>query len=324
MKPQSYPRQFSRTAAGSAEARANPLLLLLIAGGIAVGGYWVGKGRPTPPPPTTAIYSSAPVLSVQTRQALAGLTADVELRLYAPTDAEALAETTREYLYQVQQWLAEYARGGAGRVRFSQHDPQTDPAAKSAATAAGMVPFVSETGAIVYLGLTVSSGGQVELLPALTPEWAGAFEADLTRAIQRVTARRSDGGRREIRPGHLAADPLVTPVDPELSEALLKRFPDLAQRPRAELAQILRGEAFAEYKTVAEELQQKISAAEQELAAAQAKKSEAASQAALRQLQSLQHEQADKLKAITARLQEQLTTLEQLTTAPALPPSARQ
>ena len=164
------------------------------------------------------------------------------------------------------------------------------------------------------------SGARVESITPLAPEWETALESDLSRAIQRVTAKAvlSGGGKAGARGAVQAA-----PIDPAVSEQLLRLFPDLKTRSYDAMAQELRVAALEEFKTATTELQTKVSAAQQALAAAQANKGEAEQQEALKNFQQVQAEQAEKLKGITAWLQERLTALQQLKSASDLSSPAR-
>lgn len=92
-------------------------------------------------------------------------------------------------------------------------------------------------------------------------------------------------------------------------------FPDLASQTFDDAAKILREGALEEFKTAADTMQTKVAVAQKALAVAQANNSEAAQQSALKAFQEVQSEQTDKLKAITAHLQERITVLERLKNA---------
>ncbi|MGC3961696.1 MAG: Gldg family protein [Verrucomicrobiota bacterium] len=291
------------------------LTILLAAGLIlALGGLWFSH-RTSLPPASAPATPPTPGLSEATQKILAGLPTSIEVRFFAPDDAVTLPENLRSYIMRVSQLLAEYERGAAGKLRINRADPQTDLAAKTAAGAAGVVPFGSETGEIVYLGLTVGNGAQIESITPLTPEWETALESDLSRAIQRLTTQTASV--KPTRSGKRAtAQP--DPINPATSEQLLKMFPDLATRSYDSMAQELRTATLEEFKVATAELQTKVSAAQQALADAQANKSAAEQQEALQNFQRVQAEQAEKLKGITAWLQERLTVLQRLKTAPEL------
>lgn len=309
------PKNHAHRATCHAASRLSVLLLVGVGGVLALGGYWFSN-RTRQVPVETAAESPAPVsLSASTQKILTGLTASIEIRFFAPDDAVTLPENLRSYITRVAQLLAEYERVAAGKLHVRRSDPQTDAAAKTAASAAGVLPFASATGEIVYLGLTVGTGTQLEAIAPLAPEWEAALESDLSRAIQRLTSQTAV--TKPARPGgRTAAQP--EPINPATSEQLLKMFPDLASRSYDSMAQELRTATLEEFKTATADLQSKVSAAQQALADAQANKDAAAQQEAWQNFQRVQAEQAEKLKGITAWLQERLTVLQRLKATPEL------
>ena len=64
------------------------------------------------------------------------------------------------------------------------------------------------------------------------------------------------------------------------------------------------------------EMEKQIQAAQQQLADAQNSRPEAEQQAAMKHLQQVQLDQAEKLKAIAARLQAQISAFQQMKAAP--------
>jgi hypothetical protein len=297
-------------AAGRVGFLAFVALILILAG----GGLWYWRSNR--PQAVETVEASAPsgVLSETTTRILAGLDSPIDLRLFAPAKVSALPEALGGYVMRVESLLAEYERVAAGKVRVSKRDPQTDQAAKAAAGAAGIVPFASENGEIVYLGLTVGNGVRVEAIAPLAPEWEAALESDISRAISRVMA----SAAVPARPGtQTPATP--APIDPAISEELLKRFPDLASRSFDEAAQVLREGALEEFKSAVLEMQAKVQVAQQNLIAARQNKSEAEQQAALKAYQEVQAEQDAKLKEIPARLQQRIVALQRLKNPSALP-----
>ena len=302
-------------AAGRVGLLAFVALLLILAG----GGLWYWQS--SRPRAVDAVEASAPsgVLSETTTRILAGLDAPIDLRLFAPADVSALPAALGGYVTRVKGLLAEYESVAAGKVRVSQRDPQTDQAAKAAAGAAGIVPFASENGEIVYLGLTVGNGVRVESISPLAPEWEAALESDVSRAIRRVTAPTVAPARLGDQTPARAAS-----LDPVISEELLKTFPDLASRSFDEAAQVLRESTLAEFKSAVLEMQAKVQVAQQNLIAARQNKSEAEQQAALKAYQQVQAEQDAKLKEIPARLQQRIVALQRLKSASALPAPGQQ
>lgn len=298
-----------------------PLFLLTLVGLVLIGGgglCWMQfRNR------TTIILepaSNSVNLSDSTRRILDELSAPLEIRFFAPGETSVVPEYLRGYIGRVANLLAEYEQAAAGKLRVQQSDPQTNPPARTAAQAAGLNPFTTETGELIYLGLTVGTSTQIETIAPLAPEWEAALESDLSRAIQRVATKLATA--RPPRPANRAAVQ-AAPVDPAVNAQLLKLFPDLKTRPYDDMAQELRLATLEEFKVATAELQSKLSAAQQTLADAQASQSAAEQAAASKNFQQVQVEQTEKLKAITAWLQERLTALQQLKSAPELSAAPR-
>lgn len=182
-----------------------------------------------------------------------------------------------------------------------------EPSAKAAAGADGVLPFAGHNGEVCYLGITVAAGGRKETIPQLSPDWEAALESDLSRAIARVSASIEA-------PATPAAQASTSPVpmDPAISEELLRLIPDLESRSFDDAAKILRESALAEYTVAVREMQGKVQETQKQLAAAQGNKSEADQQAAMKQLQQVQNEETKKLNEIASRLQARLKVLERL------------
>ena len=302
--------KFDSHSATHAASRVGLLVVLALGLGLAGVGGWYWQQSRSRVAESVEVPASVIVLSEPTAKILAGLSTPVELRLFAPVDVSALPAELGGYVTRVEGLLAEYERVADSKLKVKKSDPQTDASAKSAAGAAGVVPFASENGEIVYLGLTVASGVRIESIFPLAPEWEAALESDVTRAIQRVSAKIAvktpPAGSEAVQPA---------PIDPAISEELLRMFPDLASQTFDDAAKILREGALEEFKTAADTMQTKVAVAQKALAVAQANNSEAAQQSALKAFQEVQSEQTDKLKAITAHLQERITVLERLKNA---------
>lgn len=305
-----------RAAATRAAGRIGLLVFLALVLILTGGGFWYWRQSQQ----ASAAVGTSPTpgkrLSETTIRILAGLTSPIELRLFAPAEVSVLPPALAGYVTRVASLLTEYERVADGKIRVIKRDPQSDAAAKVAAGAAGVVPFATENGEFVYLGLTVANGARVEAIAPLAPEWEAALESDVSRAISRVVATTA----APARPGSpLPAAP--APIDPAISEELLKAFPDLASRTFEDAAQALRAVTLEEFKAAATAMQAKVQVAQKALATARQSQSEAAQQAALKEFQRVQLEQTDKLKEITARLQDRIEVLKRLKGA-SPPPAA--
>lgn len=295
------------------------LLVCVVCFLIAVGSWFYWRSTRTQAVAVPEVVPLGVVLSEPTTKILTNLEMPVELRLFVPQDRQILSDVLRDYVGRVEVLLAEYERVAAGKLRVIQSDPQADAAAKVAAGAAGVMPFVGGNGEIIYLGLTIGAGNRVESLAPLAPEWEAALESDLSRAISRVTPKLA----RSTQPV-LLNPTQPAPIDPNISEELVRAFPDLARQSFEDVAKILREHTLAEFKSAAAEMQTKVAEAQKELAEAHAKKSEAEVLAAQKNLQRVQADQTSKINAITARLQERIGVLQQIKTAPNLPATARE
>jgi len=89
-------------------------------------------------------------------------------------------------------------------------------------------------------------------------------------------------------------------------------IPDIAGVSLQAGKQILQDAAYKEFAAAAKEMQAQAKDAEQRLADARKNGTDAARQSALRHLQELQAQQAEKLKEIAARSRAQIETFEQL------------
>ena len=95
-------------------------------------------------------------------------------------------------------------------------------------------------------------------------------------------------------------------------EEVRRMLPNLSAVSLEEGTRILRQKALEEFSTVAREMESQVREAQQRLGEAQRGKSEAEQQAAMKHLQQVQAEQAEKLKAIAARAQTRIAALESL------------
>lgn len=290
-----------------ASARTGLLVILALVFGLAVGGVWYWRLSKSHVEESVEAPTPGVVLSQTTTRILAGLDTTINLSLFAPTDVSALPATLNGFVTRVESLLAEYERTAAGKLRVTKCDPQSDAVAKAAAGAAGVVPFASDNGEIVYLGLTVGNGARIESISPLAPEWEAALESDVTRAIQRVSAKTAVKTQMV---NQNPAQPL--PIDPAISEELLRMFPNLASQSFDDTAKVLRETALAEFTAAVRAMQLKVQETEKQLAAAQGNKSETDQQAAMKQLQQVQNIETKKLDEITSRLQTRIKVLERL------------
>lgn len=144
-----------------------------------------------------------------------------------------------------------------------------------------------------------------ETLARLQPEWEPALPFDLARAILQVAAAPSS--------------PVVKagpPVSPETTNEILRLIPDVKGTSLEDGIGILRAATVNKFSEAGAEMEKQIQAAQQQAADAQSGRSEAEQQAAMKHLQQVQLDQAEKIKAIAAQLQDQISAFEQMKAAP--------
>jgi hypothetical protein len=290
--------------------RGEARIVLLVLGGfvfgLLCGGYFYYRQTRIKATPEVETMP-ATFLSDSTMAILQRLNSPVDLKIYSPADPAALPERVGAFDKRVQQLLKEYVRVSDGKIRLVQSDPIADPSAKAAAGAEGVLPFAGNNGEVCYLGITVAQNGRRITIPQLSPEWESALESDVSRAIARVTTSATT-------PAAAVAQVTATPapLDPVISEELVRTIPDLQSRSFDDSAKILREAALKEFTATIHEMQTKVQTAEKQLADSQGRNSPDEQQAAMKQLQQIQSEQTEKLKAITAQLQARITVLERL------------
>jgi hypothetical protein len=241
-------------------------------------------------------------LSASTTAVLQELNSAIEIRFYRSLDLASVAASEQAFAGRVEQLLAAFERRGGGKIKVTRYRFQPNSGVEHAAEADGIKPFNLDKGDACFLGLAVVGRGTKESLARLLPEWEPALEFDLARAI----ARAAEAG--------LQAQPLaVAPrTDAVALEEVRRAIPNLDSVSLEAGTRLLREAAASEFARAAQELEARLRQAEQNLVQAQSNHSEAEEQAALKQLQQVQAEQADKLKQIAARSQAQIQALTRL------------
>lgn len=257
----------------------------------------------------TGVTEATPtiVMSDSTRVILQNLNVPVEVRVYSPANPARLPEVFQGFVSRLDTLLTKYESAAGGKLKVIRGDPQTDAEVRSAAGELGVLPVAGQGGEIFYLGLAVICGKRTEVMPRLAPEWEAALESDLSRAILRVSAP-------AVSPTAPAAQTMgaPTPIDPAISEELFKMIPAFESLSFEEAAKILRETALDELKSATLEMQTKLQIAQANLSGARENKSESAQAEALKEFQRVKSEQSEKLKQITARLQDRIVVLQRL------------
>jgi hypothetical protein len=283
------------------QARFSMILFTGVLSAVIAGAavyYWM-HSRPAVRPESTARSSA---LSESSLAVIQHLTNPVEIRFYSILDPASVPQPLRDYATRVAALLSQYELESNGKLRVTRHaDVGNDEDARRAA-ADQITPFNLHLGNTCYFGIAVAQGEQKESLPQLSPEWEPALEADLSRAIARVSAERERTGTARAEP---AADHRAA------LEQVRDTVPDLDSLTLDEAKKRLREKSFAEFKAAAAKLETELQAAQERVAAAHQSGSEADQQAALRALQQAQQAQVTQLKAIAAQSQAQVEALEQ-------------
>jgi len=272
------------------------LLLIVFLLGAAVAGVWSKFG--------TRTVGSQAGLSDPTVERLRHLNAPVEIRFYSILPSGSAPASLSDFSRRVDQLLSEFQAANEGKIRVTRN-LSVSGASADAATADGIRPFNLEKGDACFLGLTVVSGERKESLAQLQPEWEPALPYDLARTILNVTATPSAPTVRSS-----------PPVSPETTNAIRRLIPDVKGTSLEDGTAILRQATVDQFSKAGAEMEKQIQIAQQQLAEAQANRSEAEQQAAMKHLQQVQLEQGEKLKAIAAQLQEQISVFTQMKSAP--------
>jgi len=280
------------SSTGETGRRRIVVLLLVFLLGVALTGAWFKYGAHT--------TGGGSGLSGQTLDLLHHLNSPVEIRFHSILPPDSASAPLRDFSRRVDYLLSEFQAAGDGKIRVVRNISTAESGADAAADD-GIQAFNLDKGDACFLGITVAGAGRKETLAQLQPEWEPALPFDLARAILRVTAT--------------TAGPVVKaspPVSPETTNEILRLIPDVNGTSLEDGIGILRRAAVDKFSEAGAEMQKQIQAAQQQVAAAQTGGSEAEQSAAMKHLQQVQLDQAEKIKAIAARLQVQISTFEQM------------
>ncbi|MBC8095514.1 MAG: Gldg family protein [Akkermansiaceae bacterium] len=284
------------------QSRISLLLVALLCAGLGAGAVLLWRGAQTIKP-ADEINLTTSVLSESTRSVLKNLKAPVEVRFYSLLDATSVSDSVREFSGRVDQLLSGYERESGGKISIVRHDPLNAINAAKSASADGIRPFNIDQGDACFFGIAVIQNQHKESLPQLSSEWESALEADLTRAIARV----SDAAAT------VASSPTSSgKPDRAVLDQVKQLFPNLETLSLEDGKRRLRESALKEFTAAAQEMEVQIKDARQRLGTAQASQSEAQQKAAAQELQQLQTAQSEKLKEIAARSLAQVEALESL------------
>jgi hypothetical protein len=286
-----------RRTAEAAQARTLLLVLVCFLLGLGVGAFWYYRAAHRNP---ANVGETGSVLSESSRTILKTLASPVELRFYALLDPASTSEDLRNFAGRVDQMLSEYEQEAGGKIKVTRHTAQADA---SAASSDGIKAFNLAQGDACFLGVAIICNTQKETLGQLSPDWETALESDLSRAIARVSA---------AKPAARSATASTATIDAAAVAEVKRAIPNVETVSLAEGTQTLRVTALKEIIEATEEMQQRIKEAQQRIGQAQTNGTEVEQQTAVKQLQQVQAEQTEKLKDISAKLQDQIQALEQM------------
>lgn len=276
-------------------------------------GLGVGAMLFRPPPAPTsnarlegdgaALHRPVPApLSPTTIALLQRLTLPVEIRLYTHWKESEGTANLRPFADRVDSLLAEFQAVAGDRLVIRRFKSPSGAGAESAAQSDGITVLQRGGGKSEYFGIAVAGPTQKAVLPRLTPEWEGALEFDLGRAIARAN---EGGGGKE-----LVMNP--PPTDATAAVDLLATMPELVPLTKAERVLKVKAVARQEFEQTAREIQAELQTAKEKLAAARARGSAADIQAAQVELQQLQSAQNDRLGQLSKGYQARLAALDQI------------
>ncbi len=286
-----------------ASSRSTSILMLLVfLLGAVLAGVWFKYGTHT-----AGFFLSGrnvPGLSDNTWEQLHYLNSPVELRFYSVLPPGSAPESLQDFSRRVDHLLSEFQNDNDAQIHVIRN-LSTSRANADAAAADGIRPFNPDKGDACFLGITVASGGRKDSLSQIQPEWEPALPFDLARLILQVTATPATSVAK--------ASP---PVSPETTNEILRLIPDVNGTLLQDGIGILRQATVDKFSEAGAEMEKQIQAAQQQASNAQNGGSEAEQQAAMKHLQQVQLEQAEKLKQIAAQLQAQISAFEQMKAGP--------
>jgi hypothetical protein len=272
---------------------SRPLLLAIVcfALGAALTAFWFYR---------QSGVANARQLSEQTRVALAGLTAPVNVSYYAVLPTNSADAKLAAFASRVDQLLAAMQEAGNGKIQVTRIQSASETNLTAAASQ-GIQAFNLVQDDACLLGLVISSGANKQTLSRLDPEWEPALQYDLIRTILAVASASTP-----------AVPSAVAKPSPEIIASINHLIPDVATVTSEQADQILRAEYLKQCEQLSTDAQTKIQAAQQQVVQAQNSGSPAALEAAKKDLLQTQVAQANKLKDLAAQLEIQLAVFQKM------------
>lgn len=277
--------------------RSSPLLLAVVffVLGAVAAGTWLCHHEAS---------SGAGGLSASTQTVLGQLQVPVIIHYYSLLPADSADAALQAFAARVANLLDAMQTAGGGKIEITTID---NPAGTNttAATADGIQPFNLDKGTACFLGLTIVSGKNKEVLPHLQAEWEPALQYDLARAIERTAA---------VPPPPQPAPEIAKP-SPEIISSIQRLVPDVNATSIDDANRIFHEDYLKQCAAAGQELETQISAASAQVVQAQNNGSAADLEKARNHLLQIQLSQGEKLKEIAAHLQIEMAVFQQMKNA---------
>jgi hypothetical protein len=299
----------SRGNMESASARPAALALAALGTGLFLAGVGVTaiffhrQNQPeTGPAPVvetnvTAVKSAnktQPTIALKatTVAVLRNLASVIEIRCYSLLDPKTVPDSTKDFAGRAERLVEAYQQQGNGKIKLVLTDTLSDASAKAAA-ADGISAFNREKGDACFLGIAVVGNGRTVSLPQLAPDFEPALESDITRAIEQVA--------QSLPPGQVK-QASGAPA-PETLAAVRRIIPNPEAVSVEDGASRIRQAHLDELADTVLEMETKLKAAQDAFRQAETNQSEADQQAARAQIQKVEAEKSEKLRALFAKSQ---------------------
>jgi hypothetical protein len=277
-------------------ASSRPLLLAIVgfALGAVLAGAWFQHQKAAAQ--TTSLPAAA-------RDSLAHLGSPVNIQFYSLLPADNTSEELNAFSARVVQVLDAVQAAGHGKIQVMSITGAAETNV-TAATADGIQPFNMGKNDACFLGLSISSGAQKQIMPRLQPEWEAALPYDLARAILTV----ANAATPPLRPD-------VAQPSTEIISSIHRLIPDVKTVSLEQADQIFHAEFLDEYHRATAAMDDQLKAAQQKIVTAEKNNSDVELADARKELVQLERSQAEKIKQIAADLQTRLAVFQQMKAA---------